>query len=352
MERSVRNAGGPTGSLAKSGPRIRVLLHNDDVTAVDERRARSQEDLNADLGFGSVVARESRRRLLNRDGTFNVGRTGIRFWESLSAYHYLLTISWLRFFTFVVGSYLVTNAVFAGVYLLAGPHALAGTHAVTPGGRFAEAFFFSVHTLATIGYGTMSPLTLAANIIVTIETLIGLVGVAVVAGISFARFSRPVPRILFSRSALIAPYRGGRAFMFRIVNQRSSQLVEVNAKVLLSRRKRDGATSMDREFVNLELERSSVVFFPLSWTIVHPIDQTSPLRDWTAEDLVDCDAEFLVLLNGFEETFSQTVHARSSYKSSEVVWGARFQSMFTPPSADGEIRVDIRKLHDIERVGV
>ncbi len=321
------------------------------MTALDERAAPHppKDDVNADLGFGSVVARESRRRLLNRDGTFNVGREGLRFWESLSAYQHLLTISWMRFFTVVVGAYLVANAVFACVYLLAGPHALAGTHATTTSGRFAEAFFFSVHTLATIGYGTMSPLTLTANVIVTIETLIGLVGVSVMAGISFARFARPLPRVLFSRSAVIAPYRGGRAFMFRIANQRSSQLVEVSAKVLLSRRKRGGVTATDREFLNLELERSSVVFFPLSWTIVHPIDEKSPLRDWTGKDLVDCDAEFLVLLNGFEETFSQTVHARSSYTSSEVVWGARFLSMFTPRT-DGDVRVDIRKLHEIENV--
>jgi inward rectifier potassium channel len=181
--------------------------------------------------------------------------------------------------------------------------------------------------------------------------LLGLVGVAVIAGISFSRFSRPVARILFSRNAIVAPYRGGRAFMFRIVNQRSSQLVEVSAKVLLSRRKRDGVTSMDREFITLELERSSVVFFPLAWTIVHPIDKKSPLRDWTGEDLAECEAEFLILLNGFEETFSQTVHARSSYKSSEVVWGARFRSMFLPRTGD-EVRVDIRKLHEIEKVDV
>jgi inward rectifier potassium channel len=323
------------------------------VSALENRPANTPaRDIDSDLGFGSVVARESRRRLLNRDGTFNVGREGLHFWESLSAYHYLLTISWMKFFSFVVSAYLLANAVFAMVYLAAGPHALAGAHATALGDRFAEAFFFSVHTLATIGYGSMSPQTLAANVIVTIETLIGLVGVAVMAGLSFARFSRPVAKILFSRSAIIAPYRGGRAFMFRIVNQRSSQLVELNAKVLLSRRKRDGATSTDREFINLELERNSVVFFPLAWTIVHPIDESSPLRDWTGEDLVDCDAEFLVLLNGFEETFSQTVHARSSYKSSEIVWGARFQSMFTRRTDGGDVKVDIRKLHDIERVGV
>lgn len=322
------------------------------MSAIEDRRngPRAPENLDSDLGFGAVVARESRKRLLNRDGTFNVRRDGLRFWESLSAYHYLLTISWPKFFSFVVGAYLAANAVFAGVYVTLGAGALAGAHATTLSGRFTEAFFFSVHTLATIGYGTIAPASLVANIVVTIETLIGLVGVAVMAGISFARFSRPVANVVFSRNAVIAPYRGGRAFMFRIVNRRSSQLVELETKVLLSRRKRDGATGVDREFLNLRLERESVVFFPLSWTIVHPIDDASPLADWTGEDLVECDAEFLILLNGFDETFSQTVHTRSSYKAAEVVWGARFASMFNAPREDGTVSVDIRRLHDIERV--
>lgn len=319
------------------------------MSAVDEQAsARPQQDVNADLGFGSVVVRESRKRLLNRDGSFNVRREGFRFWESLSAYHYLLTISWPKFFGFVVASYLLANAFFALIYLLAGAGALTGTHANGVGGRFGEAFFFSVHTLATIGYGTIAPATLLANIIVTVETLIGLVGIAVVTGISFARFSRPVAKILFSRNAIIAPYRGGRAFMFRIVNQRSSQLVELEAKVLLSRR-RDGASSTGREFISLPLERERVVFFPLTWTIVHPIDDASPLAGWSSDELMDADAEFLILLNGFEETFSQTVHARSSYKANEVVWGARFRNMFNPPE-EGGISVDIRKLHDFDHV--
>ena len=311
---------------------------------------RPAEDPHTDLGFGSVVARESRERLLNRDGTFTVRRTGLHFWQSLSVYHYLLTISWPKFFACVAGSFLATNAIFALVYVAGGEGALSGVHTPTFGGRLLEAFFFSVHTLATIGYGTIAPATLFAHIVVTIETIIGLLAVAVVAGISFARFSRPVAQILFSRNAVIAPYRGGRAFMFRIVNQRNSQLVDLECKVLLSRRKRDGATGHDREFIALKLERDRVVFFPLAWTIVHPIDESSPLRDWTAEDLVECDAEFLILLNGFEETFSQTVHARSSYTADEVVWGAKFTSMFNPADAQSAISVDIRKLHDLDRV--
>lgn len=325
------------------------------MSAVEDRvrdERPPHEEITSDLGFGSVVARESRRRLLNRDGTFNVRRVGLRFWESLSAYHYLIAISWPKFFAYVVAAYVGTNALFAGIYMACGDGALSGTHAVEPVSRFGEEFFFSVHTLATIGYGTIAPVSLAANVVVTIEALVGLVGVAVVAGIVFARFSRPVAQIVFSRNAVIAPYRGGRAFMFRIVNQRSSQLVDLHAKVLLARRKRDGATTLDREFIQLELERDSVVFFPLAWTIVHPIVPGSPLDHWTTEDLIECDAEFLILLDGFEETFSQTVHARTSYKSSEIVWGARFRSMFNPPDESGEISVDIRKLHDIETMAV
>ncbi len=324
------------------------------MSAVEERVTAAQPPQDqppTDLGFGSVVVRESRRRLLNRDGSFNVRREGARFWASLSAYHYLLTISWPRFFSIVVAAFLFTNAIFAGIYSLAGGGALHGVHSITLGGRFVESFFFSVHTLATIGYGTISPATLAANIIVTLETLIGLVGVAVIAGISFGRFSRPEAHILFSRNAVIAPYRGGRAFMFRIVNQRSNQLVDLSARVLLSRRLRDSAVN-DRELITLPLERDSIAFFPLSWTVVHPINAESPLSDWVAEDFSACEVEFLVLLNGFEETFSQTVHTRSSYKADEVIWGARFRSMFNPTDEDGVISVDIRKLDEIDRVQV
>jgi inward rectifier potassium channel len=322
-------------------------LH-DRVAAVPPPR---EDAALTDLGFGSVVARESRQRLLNRDGTFNVRREGLRFWESLSAYHYLLTISWTKFFAIVVAAFLAANALFALFYVLAGDGALSGVSANTFGGRFLENFFFSVHTLATIGYGTISPSTLLANVIVTIETLIGLVGVAVVAGISFGRFSRPVANIVFSRNAVIAPYRGGRAFMFRIVNRRSNQLVDVSGRVLLSRRRRESSIN-DREFIPLKLERDAVAFFPLSWTIVHPLDNDSPIRHWTAADVIECDAEFLVLMNAFDETFSQTVHTRSSYKANEIVWGARFSSMFNPTDEDGTISVDIRKLHDIETVAV
>ncbi len=305
-------------------------------------------DINSDLGFGSVVARESRRRLLNRNGSFNVKREGLSFLQSLSAYHYFLTMSWTRFLGYAMGAYLAANALFAVAYVGCGDDALTGFPTQGAGERFVTAFFFSVHTLATIGYGNIAPANLESNIVVVFESLVGLLGFALVAGIVFARFARPMAQIVFSKNAIIAPYRGFTAFMFRIVNQRSNELVQLEAKVMLTRRKRgvDG----EREFIQLKLERENVIFFPLTWTIVHPIDEKSPLHGMTERDLRGCDSEFLVMLNGFDETFSQTVHTRSSYRGDEVVWGARFKSIFNPPKADGTLSVDIRKLHDIERV--
>lgn len=316
--------------------------------STEEDRRAGQE---SDLGFGSVVARESRRRLLNRDGSFNVRREGLRPWESLSAYHYFLTISWRRFLALVVLAYAAVNALFAAIYLLCGGEALAGVRATTAAGRFGEAFFFSVHTLATIGYGTISPNSVAANVVVTFEALTGLFGLALVTGIVFARFARPEAKVSFSRNALIAPYGAGRALMFRIANRRETELVDVEAKVLLAMRKHEGSVA-ERKFVQLALERDRVAFFPLSWTIVHPIGDDSPLRDWTFDDLAERDAEFLILLNGFDESFSQTVHVRSSYKAEEVVWGAQFVNLFNPVRPDGILSVDLRKLDEYERVEV
>jgi inward rectifier potassium channel len=321
------------------------------VTVQDRQPAprTSAEDLNLDLGFGPVVARESRARLLNRDGTFNVRREGLRYWESLSLYHYFLTMSWPKFMAYVIGGYVLANTLFALGYVACGDHALSGFETATTLQRFLIAFFFSVETIATIGYGHLVPRSLGANLMMTVESLFGLLVFAVVAGIGYARFARPKAELVFSRNAVIGPYRDIKAFMFRIANQRSSELLDVAAKVILARRKK-GAAEADREFVELKLERDRVAFFPLAWTIVHPIDKTSPLWDYDPRDLLDCDVEFLVLLNGFDETFSQTVHARSSYKANEVVWGARFKNIFNPPSPDGKITIDIRKLHEIDRV--
>src|SRR5436305_3077061 len=317
------------------------------TAAPQPSREPQQPDPNLDLGFGSVLSRET-PRLLNRDGTFNVRREGLGPWERLNFYHYSLTMSWPRFLVIVGAGYFLTNAIFALAYMACGPHAVAGITGTTAFGRFLDAFFFSVETLATIGYGNIVPASFAADVLVTAESLAGLLGFSVIAGIVFARFARPIARIVFSRCAVVAPYRDITAFMFRVVNMKSSEIVELEAKVLMTRRKREG--SLDREYIPMKLERERVVFFPATWTVVHPIDEKSPLWGMTPEAMRECDTEFLVLLNGFDETFSQNVHARSSYRADEVVWGARFRSAFNPPRPDGRLSVDIRKLDEIDRV--
>jgi inward rectifier potassium channel len=306
------------------------------------------DDPNRDLGFGAVVARESRKRLLNRDGSFNVERSGLGFFQTLSPYQYFLTTTWPRFLGLIICFYLFTNVFFGLAYFAAGPGQIAGAEATALGGRLLESFFFSVQTFATIGYGGMHPVGLAANVLVTLESLVGLLGFALATGILFARFSQPTVKILFSRRAIIAPYRGMTAFEFRIANGRSNELIQVEARLLFSRFRPDG--SGNRDFLPLKLEREKVVFFPLAWTVVHPIDESSPLWGLGHEELVESEAEFLVLLSAVDETFSQTVHARSSYKGSEVVCGARFANIFNPPTPDGVLSIDVSRLDQIEKM--
>jgi inward rectifier potassium channel len=303
-----------------------------------------------DLGFGSVVSRESHQRLLNRDGSFNVTRTGLGFLDSFAPYHLLLTISWRGFLAAVCAFYVALNLVFAIAYLACGPDALLGAGAAMMGGRFAQAFFFSIQTFATIGYGQVAPNGTAANLVVTVEALVGLMYQALATGLLFARFTRPTASLLFSREAVIAPYRDGQALMFRIANRRRTEIIELGAQVLFSALEPDGRGGRVRRYTLLPLERNRVTFFPLSWTLVHPIDGDSPLAGRTHEDLEGAEAEILVLLSGTDEALEQTVHARSSYQAREIVWHARFQSMYLQTDARSRVSVDISRVHDIERL--
>src|SRR5579859_5603790 len=319
------------------------------MTAPTSDAAPPAEQSVNDLGFGSLLAGATRRRFLNRDGTFNVRRVGLSLAESRSVYRYFLDVSWLRFFSHVGWWYLGTNLIFAVAYLACGPGALEGPedYGGALAGHFLKAFFFSVQTLATIGYGRISPLGVAANMIVALESVCGLVLFALITGLAFSRFSRPRPRILFIDRAIIAPYGKITGFMFRIANARDNELFDVEAEVSLARRKPGGSVE-ERLFDSLKLERKSVTFFPLSWTVVHPIDQSSPLWHMNAESLEASEAEFLIRLTAFDETTGQTVHARSSYRWEEVACGAKFVRIFDRTAADGIIRVDVKRLSEIE----
>lgn len=318
-----------------------------DASPLAERIAREQRDRDRDLGFGSVVGSQSRYRLLNRDGSFNVVRQGLRRFESLAPYHTMLSISWAGFLAVVAVLYLLLNLLFAVGYLLCGPEALLGPGSEMLGGRFGRAFFFSVQTFATIGYGQIGPNGFAANLLVTVEALVGLMYQALATGLLFARFARPIASILFSRNAIVAPYAGGRSLQFRVANRRRNQIILLEAQVLFSHMQRDDTGRSVRRYHVLPLERNTVTFFPLSWTVVHPIDEASPLASRSADDLQGEAAEILVLLSGVDETFEQTVHARTSYRAEEIVWNARFAPMFLTDEYGAVVGVDIKRLHDL-----
>ncbi|HEX2864246.1 MAG TPA: ion channel [Deinococcales bacterium] len=303
---------------------------------------RNRAHREEDLGFGRVMVEENAGRFLNKDGSFNVRREGLSGIGSLNAYYFMLTIPWSAFFGLLAVAFLVVNLAFAGLFSLAGPGGLHGDEGA-PGGPFVRNFFFSVHTLATIGYGNVYPASLATNVIVMVEAFLGLLGVALSTGLFFARFARPATRVLFSRHAIVAPYRGGRGFMLRVVNGLRNQVIDVQALLTLSLFETVNGKRV-RRFHTLPLERDGVTFMPLAWTIVHPIDPDSPLWGLDEASFREAQPEFDVVLRGLDDRLFQTVHARTSYRADEVAWGRRFSAKFVRGRVNA-VAVDVRRLH-------
>ena len=310
------------------------------------RESSQQERLNQDLGLGGKLSDRSHARLLNRDGSFNVWRNNLSPFHPYNVYHTLVSLPVPSVFLLMVAGYFATNLLFATLYWLAGPDAIAGA-AASPLARFEDCVFFSVQTLATIGYGKLVPNTRAANVLVAIEALVGLLGFAILSALLFARFARPTAKIRFSSHAVIAPYQNGWALMFRLVNLRNHDLTDVHAVVSLARWVEESGARR-RRFDQLVLERDFIIFMPLHWVVVHPITDTSPLRGLTAESLAGADPEVVCMITADDETFAQTVHAKCSYDKADIVWGARFRDMYLP-EAD-RVTIDLGRLDDFEAV--
>ena len=300
------------------------------------------------LGFGTKAMHEDVLRLLNRDGTFNVNRGGLPLFKSLNLYQTLLRIPWWQFILTFIGLYLLLNLLFTVLYYLCGSDALTGIQVMSDGSRLLETFFFSVHTFTTVGYGHIVPQSVAANLLVVIEAFLGLSGFALAAALIFARFSRPTANILFSNQAVIGPYHETTSFSFRIANGSPNELIEVEVRILLCMtQSKNGVRT--RYFHELGLERQKISFFPMDWTVAHPITEDSPLNNVTSAELRKRDAEFLVLINAVDDNSCQVVHARASYKWNEVVWGARFKDMYRY-TRQGRMRIDLKRIHDIQEI--
>lgn len=316
---------------------------------INIKNVEDMSERERDLGFGEKVASESPLRLINRDGTFNVRRTGHNVSTLLNLYHFLLNIPWKAFIGLTLLIYFLSNIIFGAVYASFGSTYLVDTSEIPTANLLLRGFFFSVQTFATIGYGTIHPVGIIPNLLVTIESYYSLILNALLTGIVFARFSRPTARIMFSETLLIAPYQDKTALMLRLVNMRRNQLIDLRARVLFTRTIEENDRIV-RKFDSLELERDRVFFLPLAWTIVHPIDENSPLSNMTLEDLEKHKAEFIVLLTALDETYAQSVHARTSYKTEEMKSGYKFVNLYNEV-VDGEpLSIDIRKLSETEKI--
>jgi inward rectifier potassium channel len=272
---------------------------------------------------------------------FTIIRTGARLRRG-DFYVKLLAASWRRLFVLFIASFLFVNAVFAFVYFTLG--GVENAHS------FADAFFFSVQTLSTIGYVKMAPVSLAANLVVTVEVMMGILFAALAMGLVFAKFSRPTARVLFSNVAIINSYNGRPHLMFRVANQRDNGIVDARIQVVLLRKETSSEGHKMRRFHDMVLIRRQMPVLQLSWTVMHPIDENSPLYKADAEKLKEWDAEIIVSMAGIDETFSQTVHARHSYIADDLVYDAVFVDVVKRREEDNGIDVDLSKLHDVRRL--
>jgi inward rectifier potassium channel len=286
-------------------------------------------------------------RAIEKDGSFNVRLSGAGL-KNFHFYRFLIDISWPQFFLVILSGYILVNTVFACLYLLAGIQNIVGADGGTPLSAFLSTFFLSVHTFTTVGYGTIAPNNFWTNVIAAFEALTGLMGLALATGLLYGRFSRPTAKIVFSERAVIAPYREKTSLQFRIANRRTNTLMEIEAKVLLMKVSGTG-NNHKREYHVLNLERPNVYFLPLTWTVVHPIDEKSPLLGKTLDDLANSQAEILILIKAFDDTFGQYVHSRYSYRFDEILWGAKFLPAFSV-TKEGDMALDLNRLNEVEEV--
>ncbi|MBY0488668.1 MAG: hypothetical protein K2R93_02390 [Gemmatimonadaceae bacterium] len=301
-----------------------------------------------DLGFGKFVSSQYRGRFLTRDGQSTGRKLGLGAQRTEKLYLHALRTPWLTFLAWVVGIVLFANGVAALAFRALGPGAIAGSDGMGLDDPFMRAFVFSMGLFTTTGSDGLHAVGATAHFLSVVIMLLGPLTGILVAALIIARLTRPRAQIRFSESAVIAPYEGGRGLMFRIVNELPGELTNITASVNLSWWELfDG--KKERNYHQLALERSDVAFFPLHWTVVHPIDGRSPLRGVTPERLREGDAEILILLTAHEETFSTQVTVRSSYKWDEVAWDAKFASIFVT-GEDAGVTIDVERLSRLERL--
>jgi inward rectifier potassium channel len=301
-------------------------------------------------GFGEKSTAHA-GRFYRKGGKANVERKGIRFFDKLSWYHTMLDLPGWKFWLWLLIPYIAINCLFGLIYFMVGIEHLNGVDKLGPWNNYLQCFFFSAQTYSTVGYGHVSPSGLLTSSIASFESFLGVLTLALASGLFYGRFSRPRSYLKFSEHALIAPYRDGIALMFRTVPFKNNQLMEAEVKLTLALK---GNTKGEKKnsFFSLAVEFNKIDALILNWTIVHPINEESPLYGMNIQDLETEGAEVLVYLKAYDEVFANTVIARTSYIASEIVSGARFVPMYEPSPSGNHTILHLDRLDEFESVPI
>ena len=292
---------------------------------------------NNDTGFGTNASSYG-GRFVNKDGSFNLKKEGRAIWERFSIFHNMLNMSRFKFIAILVISFVAINLVFTFFYLLTGIDEFTGIIATTDWHVLRELYFFSTETFSTVGYGRVNPIGSAANLIASFEALTGSLFFALVTGLIYGRFSKPKAFLAFSSNALIAPFQEVTGLMFRFVSYKDNHnLTSVEVKVNLGLLVQENGKP-EYKFYDLPLERTRVDSLPMNFTVVHPIDENSPLYGFTFEDMQTADMEIYVLVRAFDDVYSTTVLQRTSYTYEEIKFNAKFVQMYRE-SEDGKTTI-------------
>ncbi|UAY50836.1 ion channel [Ferruginibacter albus] len=312
------------------------------------KRSNPFSKVNNDTGFGANVTNNG-GRYINRDGSFNIRKEGMPAWERFSIYHSMLNMSRWKFFITIILTYFSINLIYTFIYLLIGPQQLQGLTATTSWQLFKEVFYFSTETFTTVGYGRVNPIGDAANLVAAIEAMSGFLSFAVATGLIYGRFSKPKSYLVFSKQALISPFRDKTALMFRFASYKDKHvLTDVEIQVNIGLKLQDNPDKdATYKYFNLPLERSRVENMPMNWTVVHPIDEQSPLWGFSVDDMIFADVEVYVLVRGFDDTYSSLVLQRTSYTFQEIIFHKKFVPMYRESDEEQTTILELHKLNEL-----
>lgn len=286
------------------------------------KRAKSEDN----TGFGTISNMYG-GRWYNKNGRPNIHKTGLAFWEKYSVFHSMLHMPLWKFLFIIFITFIAVNVVFAMLYLIIGVENLSGMTVTTTTEKIGEAFFFSSQTFTTVGYGRLAPTGFWMSLVASIEALLGLLALALATGLIYGRFSKPEAFIKFSQKLLIAPYKDGIAIMLRMAPYKNTNLTDAEAKLTLGMIVDEHGTKTNK-FYSLPLELSKINALTLSWTLVHAINENSPLYGLSLFDLKQSQAEIIVFFKAFDESYSNNVVTRTSYTFNDIQVGAKFVPMY------------------------